>query len=462
MLYFQRISAATAFFVLLFSAFVLQPASISARTRKCPAPIPDSLLTLYLKSDLVVTASLESEKVLKMTAEHEYGSYYDVERNLDIDKTFKGQKSDSAAYKTSEYKPKNADASEAVAEENEYSLKTGEKALFFLIKNAESGYYELAHYSAAVKQLNGADLNLYEKRVKELKSILGKDKDRHARLGEWLVRLIEEKATREEGVRDLLASFTLSDYESEYVEEVTDVKENAEQHAEQSAEAKTEEIADKKPAPFDKNFRTANAPEIAATLTDSQKARVSNVLFGLLSNDLAQLNGAEGEEYVSPDYELISLVARWDKQNFAMSLFANLQNSGGTNSRKDVYLMRAIANFLADDNLYMMADDYDYAVSQAENEEMDYTGSMLESLENPVENAENSESVSENTTVSETENQNVPDAPAETEAPVLENPAEKTVEKTIVKMTYKQYRAKVFDAFTAQYGKVISQTIAAK
>ncbi len=68
MLYFQRRFAAVAIiFVLLFSAFVL-PASVSARTKRCPELIPDSLLTLYLKSDLIVVASLKSEKVLKTTS----------------------------------------------------------------------------------------------------------------------------------------------------------------------------------------------------------------------------------------------------------------------------------------------------------------------------------------------------------------------------------------------------------
>jgi hypothetical protein len=115
-----------------------------------------------------------------------------------------------------------------------------------------------------------------------------------------------------------------------------------------------------------------------------------------------------------------------------------------------------------------MSDDYDYAVSQDETELMDYTGSMLESLENPTnpEIVDASESVSENIGVSEMDNQNTQEVSAqnmqevavETQTPVLDRPAE----KEIVKMTYKQYRTKLFDAFNAQYGKVISQTIAAK
>lgn len=453
MLYFQRAFAAAAFFVLLFSAFVL-PETVSARTKRCPVEIPDSLLTLYLKSDLIVVASLKSEKVLKMTQEYDYGSYYNVEKILDIDETFKGQKLDAAAYEISEYKPKNSDASEATADgENEYSLKSGEKALFFLVKDAEGGNYKLAHYSAAIKQLNGADLHLYEKRIKELKSILAKNKDQHARLAEWLVRLIEEPATRDEGVRDLLASFTHSDYETEYVEEVTDVKENADEQPQPSAEAKIEETADRKPVAIDKDFRTANAPEIAAALTDSQKARVSNVLFTVLNNDLTKLNSAEDEEYASPDYELIKLVACWDKQNFAMNLFANLQSADRGNHRRTTYLMNAIAYFLDDDNsLFTIAGEYEYAVSQDENAKTDYTENHVVIAE-----AENTGEVSDAETSGEA--RKTEEVSPESSAPTE---AETAAVEEGEKITYKRYGEKLFDGFVEQYGKIISRSVAAK
>jgi hypothetical protein len=460
MLYFQRSFAAlAAVFILLFSAFIL-PETVSARAKKCPERIPDSLLTLYLKSDLVVVASLKNEKFLKTTEEYDYGSYYDVEKILDVDKTFKGQKSDMAAYKTSEYKPKNSDASEEVSEENEYSLKVGDKALFFLVKNVESGYYELADYSSAMKRLSDSDLSFYEKRIKELKSILGKKKDQHTRLAEWLVRLIEEPTTREEGVRDLLASFTLSDYEMDYVEEVTNVKENSEENAEKNAE----QSADKKPVAIDKDFRTANAPEIAAALTDSQKARISNELFASLRNDLARIDSAGNEEYISSDYDLISLVSRWDKQNFAMNLFANLQGTDGVNLRKISYLMNAVAYFLEDENLYRISSEYEYAITQDENEKTEYSESDV-----VITDSENEAAVSEPGTISEMSLNTEPETSVEiqksdevvgTEMPA---PIEITeTEKEKEKLTYKQYRAKLFENFTTQYGKIISKLIVAK
>ncbi len=458
MLNFQRsFAASAAIFILLFSAFIL-PETVSARAKKCPERIPDSLLTLYLKSDLVVAASLKSNKVLITTDENEYGAYHDVEKILDVDKTFKGQKSDLATYKTSEYQPKNSDASMEVSEEDEYSFKIGDKALFFLVKNAESGYYELADYSSAMKRLSNADLSLYEKRLKELKSILGKNKDQHARLAEWFVRLIEEPATREEGVRDLLASFTLSDYEDDYGEMVEDTEENAKENVEQSA--------DKKRAAIDKDFRTANAPEIAAALTDAQKARISNELFASLRNDLARIDNAENEEYISSDYDLISLVSRWDKQNFAMNLFANLQSADGANLRKISYLMNAVAYFLEDENLYRIASEYEYAITQDENEKTEYSESDVVITDSENEAAD---SDSDSETISETSFNYEPETSVEiqksdeivgTEMPA---PIEITeTEKETEKLTYKQYRVKLFENFSTQYGKIISKLVAAK
>lgn len=443
MLNFRRpFVAATIVFVLLSSILFL-PENATARAR-CPIRIPDSLLTLYLKSDLIVTASVTSEKVLKTNEVYEHGSYYDVEKILEIDRTLKGQKLNRAAYKTSEYKPKNPETpADEISKENEIYLSAGDKALFFLVKDAESGYYELADYVSAAKRLNDADLFVYEKRIGELKLILGKKQDRDAKLAEWLVRLVEESATREEGIGDLQASFAAAETEEE-----------------ESEEPDTEET-NKTPIAIDKNFRTANAPEIAEQLTVSQKARLSNALLVALSNDAARAGNAGNEEIIYPDYGFINLVSRWDKQNFAMNLFANLQNADGASRHKILYLMNAVAYFLEDENLYHIANEYEYALAQADDEKTEYTDNdaVISDSEDEAA-ADESETVSESVSNAETGNsaeaEKTGAAAVEEQAPVEEEIAADASEK----LTYKQYRAKLFDSFGVQYGKVISQTVA--
>ncbi len=175
MLYLQRyFASALIIFVLLFSVCAL-PENVSARS--CPSEPPDSLLTLYLKSDLIVVASIESEKVLKMTSEYEYGSYFDIEKLLDVSDTLKGSRKGRTAYVISQYEPKDSktigdDSSKmASSEETDDFLSIGHKALFFLVKNAENNSYELADYGSAIKKLSDHDLNIYLKRIKELKKI---------------------------------------------------------------------------------------------------------------------------------------------------------------------------------------------------------------------------------------------------------------------------------------------------
>ncbi len=456
MSYFQRsFASALIIFVLLFSVCAL-PGNVSARS--CPAEAPDSLLTLYLESDLIIVASIESEKVLKMTNEYDYGSYFDVEKNLDVFDTLKGQKKNRAAYVVSQYKPKNpeniADDSGKTddSEVTEDYPGIGNKALFFLVKNAENNSYELAHYSSAIKKLNDEDLSIYLKRIKELKKISEAKKNQLVKLTEWLVRLVEEPITRDEGTSDLQASFMALEYEQEKPEASSEKKNLEGETAEQ-------EVSAKEPIFPDKNFRAENTSEIAKLLTDSQKDRLSNVLSYSINNHLAKLNDAKNEERINPDYELISLVGHWNKTYLAMNSFAILQNTGNSNSRKTSYLLNFVAHLLNDEKLYSIAGNYEYAASQPENEITEYSeeeevSPIGEVSDSPIEpeisiEAQQAETVSEQTfegivTAVDTQDQ------------------VETVKKPTKEITFKQYTEILLMNFAKQYGVVIAQSIAAK
>ena len=456
MTYFQRsFASALIIFVLLFSVCAL-PGNVSARS--CPAEAPDSLLTLYLESDLIVVASIESEKVLKMTNEYDYGSYFDVEKNLDVSDTLKGQKKDRAAYVISQYKPKNpentADDS-GKTDDSEAYPGIGNKALFFLVKNAENNSYELADYSSAIKKLNDEDLSIYLKRIKELKKISEAKKNQLVKLTEWLVRLVEEPITRDEGMSDLQASFMALEYEQEEPEkpEASSEEKNVE------GETAEQEVSAKEPIFPDKNFRAENTSEIAKLLTDSQKDRLSNVLSYSINNHLAKLNDAKNEERINPDYELISLVGRWNKTYLAMNSFAILQNTGNSNSRKTSYLLNFVAHLLNDEKLYSIAGNYEYAASQPENEITEYSeeeevSPIGEVSDSPIEpeistEAQQAETVSEQTV----------------EGIVIAGDTQDQVEavkKPTKEITFKQYTEILLNDFAKQYGVVISQSIAAK
>ncbi len=349
--YFQRaFASAVVIFVLLCSVCIL-PENVSAK--RCPAEMPDSLLTLYLESDLIVVASIKSEKVLKIAEEYEYGKYLDVEKSLKISDTLKGRSLDSVTFNVSEFKSKNPENAADYSEEGEVYPKVGDKALFFLTKNAETNFYELADYSSGMKKLEDAELDVYGKRIKELKQIVATKKNQLPKLTEWLVRLAEEPITRAEGMIDLEGSFRALQYADEEQAVTAEEKEN---------------ISIKEPILLDKNFRAENTPEIAKLLTDSQKQRLSNLFLLSINEHLIKLNDAGGKEEITPDYELISLTKHWDKTYLAMTSLAFLQATDSSNGRKISYLMSVVALFLDDEKLYEISGNYASALSEDENE----------------------------------------------------------------------------------------------
>ncbi len=456
MSYFQRsLASAAAVFVLLISLCAL-PEKVSAK--RCPVRIPDSLLTLYLKSDLVVIGSIRSEKTLKMTNDYDYGSYFDVEKNLDISDTLKGQKLDSAIFKISKYKSKNSVNTDAVSEETEGYANVGDKALFFLVKDTENGFYELADSSSGIKELEDNDLQVYVNRIKELKQISAARKNRLAKLTEWIVRLTEEPATRAEGMTDLQASFSALEYEQEEKEENADEKEN---------------VSAKEPIFPDKNFTAGSTSEIAKLLSDSQKQRISNLLSVSISADLVKLNNAESEEEITPDYELISLTKHWDKTAFAMNSFALLQNTDNSNYRKISFLLNTVASFLEDDELYEITSDYESALSEDDNALTEYSDVEEAVAPEIIEESETSDEAEATPEIQEAEKvteqvteqivevvpaQVIEEIPAAGEVKDLNKP----VNEAVVKITYKQYKEKLLSKFAMQYGIVISQTSASK
>jgi len=441
--YFQRAFASAVIFVLLCSVCIL-PENVSAK--RCGAEIPDSLSTLYLESDLVVVASIKSEKVLKVIDEYEYGKYLDVEKSLEISDTLKGRDLDSVTFNISEFQSKNPENTAEYSEEGEVYPKVGDKGLFFLTKNAETNFYELADYSSGMKKLKDAELDVYEKRIKELKQIVATKKNQLPKLVEWLVRLTEEPITRTEGIIDLEGSFRALEYAVE------------EEQAE-PAEAK-DNVSTKEPILLDKNFRADNTPEIAKLLTDSQKQRLSNVFLLSINEHLIKLNDVGSEEEIAPDYELIGLTKHWDKTYLAMTSFAFLQNTDSSNGRRVSYLMSVVALFLDDEKLYEISGNYASALSEDEN--------ALTEL--PKEEIAAPEIMSESETSAEVEPpvemQKVEVASqtivVETPVKMEQENSDASPKKPTEKITYKQYKEMILLKFNRQYGTIISQISASK
>jgi hypothetical protein len=241
---------------------------ITPNSTKACEEEPQSLLSLYLYSDLIVLAEIDSSNIIKREDESEYGYSVQIERNLKIIQILKGQPSlKNVSFVNYEFRENpNAQISSDEMMDIDHSfydryvdiskIKSGDKYLFFLTKDEENKNYVLTDYNSAIKDVSGK-LDIYEKSVAELKAISESKEGQMERLAEWIVKSIEEPETRQDGISDLSESF----YSLEYVEENAD-KQN-------------------KPFVFDKTF-TMYESKIAQTLSDSQKSRISGVLYPML------------------------------------------------------------------------------------------------------------------------------------------------------------------------------------
>lgn len=317
---FRTIFAGVVTLGVLISTVALSSSNVYA----CPAPMPSTLLSLYLQSDLIVVADVTDEKEIKRSSESKHGYYASLERSLNISKILKGTvKEMTTSYSAYEYKSKVSAPGKPRRLRMSYGfrsgvpVKLGEQYLFFLRSNGKKGYY-LTDRMSSVKKAD-ADLDVFETRIDELKQIVETKENQVENLAEWLVKGIEKPATRWGSIQDLYNSSNSFENEKRYPKN-----------------KRSQNLV------LDKRFRPYNSA-IIKTLNDSQKARISAVL-----NDEIQKSWF-GTDNTRTDYRLVRIVRTWDKVGLANNAFSILQGLDESNFAKKKLLMEFISN-LADDS----------------------------------------------------------------------------------------------------------------
>jgi hypothetical protein len=335
--------------ILLFSNLV------NARTKKCPVRIPDSLVSLYVKSDLIVFGELKSEKVEKVLAQTDTYSTLLIKQTLQVSKTLKGVHSPTIFTFRNEYRAKQKDdeINEFLIDDEEFiNFKIGDKALFFLSRDNEKQLRLIGF--EGLKKLDNASLNVYKKRIKELDLIVKTKKNQTENLAEWFVKCAEEPATRWEGLYELNRSLNELKYEieeDEEDEEETQVKSN-------KTEEKTEIIGT--------NYFN-NTSEIAKKLTASQKDRLIAVFYNQVLENMAN---SQKEDFVSENYDwqLSELASNLDKFRALNFLHSNLQNVGVSNKSAAVYLMQNITEIVDDEEFYELYQEFNNIKTKKDDE----------------------------------------------------------------------------------------------
>ena len=328
--------------VLFVSTFIF---SDFVPVKGCPAPVPKTLLALYLESDLIFTADFTDQKDGKILLDEKDFVRLEIIRNLKVSSVLKGKPPRNFSYADSEYRDKIAAESNADEDNSEIKfyrygytgssrLKVGERYLFFFKKNSKSNEYLLTDWISGFKKLSDADLFVHEKRIRELKHIIKTKENQLDEITKWLIRLIEEPATRWDGVYDLTASFEALEYA-----------------AEQENEDDSKKPEDRKAFVIDEDFN-GSLPEIARNLSDSQKQYISSLAFSSIQQEMSE--GSFGDFY----YNLSNLVRRWDKSRLAIYAFGFLQTADKSDAVKINAMMEYVSSVLEDEKLSEIVSDY--------------------------------------------------------------------------------------------------------
>lgn len=344
--YSRLFTSAALIAVLVVSSILLSNVS---RAQACGGPPPQTLLELFMNSDLALIADITSEEVVRAGAEYDYGRYLDMRKYLRPAVIFKGQPPEDLYFNTTDYfyRPKNEDGT-GTGEEQSAGARPGKRYLIFLQKNKESGQFEAPETGTAVREVDARDEELFKKRLSELIEIVKTPKDQLPALTEWLVTLVEEPATLFHGVSDLRRSF----YRFEDADEET-------------------EAPDKKLPFILTSYSQISSPEIAGALTDTQKQRISQVLDAQMRDSLAAAGDEEGGRWV--DYELVKLACNWERDQLTLRVNSLLLSSDPADSARVSVLMSVILYAVEDDTLNSIYEKY-YTAGQGrdlEREEME-------------------------------------------------------------------------------------------
>lgn len=308
------------YFSAMLSALVLASLLITTNVKACEED-PQSLLSLYMNSDLVVIAKYDSESEAVKANEDEYGYSLDTQRKLVFTRIFKGQKDlKSISFAYSQYVSKQTqetpETEEVVPETEEYfdlsKIKIGGEYLFFLTKNKETGEYSVTDSTSGVKQIN-KNLAFYEKNLGELEQIAGAKENQSALLTEWIVRSIENKDSREDGISDLAESF----YGQSWQEE-------------------DEKFKGKGPFVVNEEGYGVYTVGVAKHLTQSQKARISAVLYPMLQEAWF----AETPEYAT--HGISAILGGINRTRLVVYAYNSMQSVG----KSDIERRRVIGEFL--------------------------------------------------------------------------------------------------------------------
>jgi hypothetical protein len=185
----------------IFAATIAVAVSFAAPARACPSDDSQPLRVMYLSSDRIVTARVgktETITVEKSDDGDEREMLVYLKTALLVSSTLKGEH-EPVVYV---YHTSFGDYGDALSRMDE-----GKTFLAFLNRRSEEeGGFQIDNTRSGIKTGEGELLKIYTQRIEELDSIMQAKAPNVVEIDEWLLRCIEEPATRWEGAYDLWIS----------------------------------------------------------------------------------------------------------------------------------------------------------------------------------------------------------------------------------------------------------------
>lgn len=372
----RRLASLSLAFALVFVSLSVLPVATSfvPTARACPMPTPVPLLTLYKRSARVVVASTGQTAFVE---KQEHAKL--VRTALSVSETLKGEGGQQAVHVYHHAWDGNGG--------EDYSnphFQFGKKLLLFLTPHPKGDGYVATDETYAAKELSEDDLKVYVERVRELALILEQpDADDDARIAEWLVRCVEERATRWEGAVELSASTDALRRQNQTKTEETGAQtanttggEAAADGAEDATVAEDAEDAEggeaDEPVTADNDdgeavpntdgvvtdtqivelpgpVRGPEAnPNYVASLTDEQKSRVASAVFS-------------AEQISESENMLLDVMRNWNDPRYVPFLVARLRREPKEDDAEQYYFdyfVSHIAHALGDKELIALSEKF--------------------------------------------------------------------------------------------------------
>jgi hypothetical protein len=307
--------------------------------------MPSSLLDLYRQSDLIAIAQVGRSVVAGTDNEMKFTQ---VRTDLGISSQLKGE-NDRQVIPFYHW----------VNNAHPFEFKQGARLLVLLqFRKTDDGkrldgFEAIGWEGKSIKELDDGALAVYRQRIEELTAIFRRGDPEPAEIVEWLIRCVEEPATREEGVRRLSDGISLLKLQRERESEDKSQSVEVEESAGQSED--DEEGSNEQSDNDDSAETSRESIRLAAALTQERKTRLANALFAI-----AELN--EG------DMELVSLIQELGDERLASYLVSQLRRVADRAPGLAESLVWKIAQVINDEDIRRLASDYDDAATYDESE----------------------------------------------------------------------------------------------